>query len=251
MLKITELCYRYPGGPDLLKSVNFELEPGTFLAILGNNGAGKSTLIKCFSKIIFPNNGSIRMDGEELLHMSCMELAKRVALVSQSVPSTRMTVHDMVMLGRRPYMHWRFTEQDHRIVHEAMDRLGLSPIRGRYLDELSGGERQKVMFARALAQQPRVMLLDEPTSSLDLCNQYRVLSLMRQICHEEGITAMMVIHDLNLALRFCDLFLLLHGGTVFRFGGPEILDREALRQVYGLSGDVKDVDGVKMVAVDL
>lgn len=250
MLKIKELRFHYHNGPEVLKSVDFHLKKGEFLAILGNNGVGKSTMLKCFNRIISPDSGSVSMEGEEILQMSHREVSKRIAFVAQSVPNIQMTVHDMVMLGRRPYMKWGFTEKDHEIVHEAMDSLHISHLRGRFLNELSGGERQKVMLARALAQQPKVLLLDEPTSSLDLKNQYQVLEIVRDICHEKGITAMVVIHDLNLALRFCDRFLLMKKGEVYRYGGQEILDREALLQVYGVHGDVVDVENQKMILVD-
>ena len=250
MMEIKNVAYHYKGGPQVLQDVSFTLEPGQFLAILGNNGAGKSTLLKCFNHILKPDAGEVLLDGENLLSMSAREVAKRVAFVSQSVPSTQMTVHDVVMLGRRPYMKWGFTEEDHAIVHDAMHRLDVEDMRGRFLNQLSGGEKQKVMLARALAQQPKVLLLDEPTSALDIQNQYQVLNLVRSICHKDQITAIVVIHDLNLALRFCDRFLLLKGGEVFRYGDRSVLDGEALRQVYGVQAKVVEVEGRHMVLVD-
>lgn len=250
MLKVKNLKFRYPGGPQILKEIDFELEDGKFLAVLGNNGAGKSTMLKCFNRIIDPEEGSICLDGEEIRRMSMREVAKRIAFVAQTIPAAQMTVHDMVMLGRKPYMRWGFTEDDHMIVHEAMDRLGVTKIRGRFLNALSGGERQKVMLARALAQKPKFLLLDEPTSSLDLKNQYQVLRIVREICHETGIAAIMVIHDLNLALRFCDRFLLMQDGAVFRYGDDRVIDREAIWQVYGVHGETAEIRGRKMVLVD-
>ena len=250
MMEIKNVAYHYKGGPQVLQDVSFTLEPGQFLAILGNNGAGKSTLLKCFNHILKPDAGAVLLDGENLLSMSAREVAKRVAFVSQSVPSTQMTVHDVVMLGRRPYMKWGFTEEDHAIVHDAMHRLDVEDMRGRFLNQLSGGEKQKVMLARALAQQPKVLLLDEPTSALDIQNQYQVLKLVRSICHKDQITAIVVIHDLNLALRFCDRFLLLKDGEVFRYGDRSVLDGEALRQVYGVQAKVVEVEDRHMVLVD-
>lgn len=184
MLTVEHLSYRYRSGPQVLRDVGFSLEDGQFMAILGNNGVGKSTMLKCFNRILTPDSGSVQADGEELLRLPGREIAKRMAFVAQSVPATQMTVHDMVMLGRRPYMKWGFTEEDHKIVHEAIDQLGVSHLRGRFLSQLSGGERQKVMLARALAQQPKILLLDEPTSSLDIQNQYQVLRIVRDICHD-------------------------------------------------------------------
>ena len=250
MMEIKNITYHYKGGPEVLKDVSFRVEPGQFLAILGNNGVGKSTLLKCFNHILKPDAGQVLLDGENLLSMSAREVAKRVAFVSQSVPSTQMTVHDVVMLGRKPYMKWGFTENDHHIVHDAMHRLDVEDMRGRFLNQLSGGEKQKVMLARALAQQPQVLLLDEPTSALDIQNQYQVLKIVRDICHTDNIIVVVVIHDLNLALRFCDRFLLLKDGEVFRYGDRSVLDSEALRQVYGVDAKVVEVEGRHMVLVD-
>ena len=250
MMQVRNLNYHYKGCPEVLKDVSFDIEPGKFLAILGNNGVGKSTLLKCFNHILKPDSGEVILDGQNLLKQSPREVAKKVAFVSQSVPSTQMTVHDVVMLGRRPYMKWGFTEEDHNIVHDAMHRLDVEDMRGRFLNQLSGGEKQKVMLARALAQQPKVLLLDEPTSALDIQNQYQVLKLVREFCHKDNMIAVVVIHDLNLALRFCDRFLLLKDGQVYRHGDRSILDSEALRDVYGVDAKVVEIEGRHMVLVD-
>ena len=250
MMEIKHLSYHYKGYSQVLNDVSFDIEPSKFLAILGNNGVGKSTLLKCFNHILKPDAGEVLLDGQNLLKMSGREVAKQVAFVSQSVPSTQMTVHDVVMLGRRPYMKWGFTPEDHAIVHEAMDRLGLNAMRGRFLGQLSGGEKQKVMLARALAQQPKALLLDEPTSALDIQNQYQVLKIVRDICHKDNMVAVVVIHDLNLALRFCDHFLLLKDGKVYRHGDRSILDSTALKEVYGVDAKVVEIEGRHMVLVE-
>lgn len=249
MLTVEHLHFRYKSGPAVLKDISFSLDDGQFLAILGNNGVGKSTMLKCFNKILPARQGRIFMNKEDLLQMPSREIAKRVAFVAQSIPDTQMTVHDIVMLGRRPYMGFSFTENDHRIVHEAMEQLGLLSMRGRFLNQLSGGERQKVILARALAQQPKVLLLDEPTSSLDLQNQYQVLSIVKDICHTTGITAILVIHDLNLALRFCDRFLLLKNGEVYDYGSQSIITPQSIQDVYGIKADVLEVKGQPLVFV--
>ena len=242
MLNVENLAYHYKGRPAVLKDVNFNVNTGEFLAILGNNGVGKSTMLKCFNKILTPDGGKIILDDENLLQMSARQVAQRVAFVAQNVASTQMTVHDMVMLGRRPYMKWGFTEDDHQIVHHAMAQLRIEPLRGRFLNELSGGEREKVM--------PKLLLLDEPTSSLDIQNQYQVLQIVRDICHEQHLTAIVVIHDLNLALRFCDRFVLLRQGGVYACGGKEVLDRDALRDVYHVDAEVVAVQKQNIVLVD-
>ena len=250
MMEVKNLSFRYKGCPEVLKNISFRMEPGKFLAILGNNGVGKSTLLKCFDHILKPDSGQVILDGEDLLKLPGREVAKKVAFVSQSVPSTQMTVHDVVMLGRRPYMRWGFTEEDHMIVHDAMHRLDVEDMRGRFLAQLSGGEKQKVMLARALAQQPKVLLLDEPTSALDIQNQYHVLKTVRDICHKDDMIAVIVIHDLDLALRFCDRFLLLKDGEVYRHGDRSVLDSEALKEVYGVDAKVVEVEGRHMVLVE-
>ena len=152
MIQVDHLCYHYKGGRPILRDVSFELDSGRFLAVLGNNGVGKSTLLKCINRILTAD--SCRVDGEDLLALSHREIAKRVAFVAQHVPDTQMTVHDMVMLGRRPYMTWGVTEHDHDVVHDAMRYLNLENMRGRFLNQLSGGERQKVMLAGAGADAP-------------------------------------------------------------------------------------------------
>ena len=250
MICVDHLCYHYKGGRPILRDVSFELEDGRFLAVLGNNGVGKSTLLKCMNRILTADSGHCRIDGEDLLTLSHREIAKRVAFVAQHVPDTQMTVHDMVMLGRRPYMTWGVTEHDHHVVHEAMRYLNLEDMRGRFLNRLSGGERQKVMLARALAQRPRILLLDEPTSSLDIQNQYQVLQIVRNICDADGLTAIVVIHDLNLALRFCDYFVLLKNGQVYRSGSREILGRQSLKDVYRVNAQVTNVQSQNIVLVD-
>lgn len=250
MIEAKGICFHYKNCPVVLQNVDFQAEDGHFLAILGNNGAGKSTLLKCMNGILKPDAGSLLLDGEDLLIMPHRQVAQRVAFVAQTVASTQMTVHDMVMLGRRPYMGWSFSREDHDIVHAAMARLGLMDMRGRFLNQLSGGERQKVMLARALAQQPRLLLLDEPTSALDIRNQYQVLKIVGELCRTEGLTAVVVIHDLTLALRFCDRFLLMRDGQVYRCGGLEVLDKTALREVYGVDAEPVVVNGRHIVLVN-
>lgn len=250
MIEAKGICFHYKNCPVVLQNVDFQAEDGRFLAILGNNGAGKSTLLKCMNGILKPDAGSLLLDGEDLLTMPHRQVAQRVAFVAQTVASTQMTVHDMVMLGRRPYMGWSFSREDHDIVHAAMARLGLMDMRGRFLNQLSGGERQKVMLARALAQQPRLLLLDEPTSALDIRNQYQVLKIVGELCRTEGLTAVVVIHDLTLALRFCDRFLLMRDGQVYRCGGLEVLDKTALREVYGVDAEPVVVNGRHIVLVN-
>lgn len=247
MMRVEGLNFSYPCGRQILREVFFEADSGSFLAVLGNNGAGKSTLLKCFDQILRPQSGSVTVDGAELLTLSLGELARQVAFVTQSAALTRMTVYETLLLGRKPYIKWGVSQEDRRMVDDTLRRMGLEGFAMRYLHQLSGGEQQKVLLARALVQQPKLLLLDEPTSNLDLRNQYEVLSLVREVCRERNITAILVIHDLNLALRFCDRFVFLHGGTVFAAGDHSVVSPENIRAVYGMESVVEQVAGVPVV----
>ena len=250
MLNVNGLSFRYRGGEPLLKGVSFSIGAGQCEAVLGNNGAGKSTLMKCVGRLLNANAGSVQLNGSELTQLSHREIAKRVAFVAQSAPRTRLTVYDSVLLGRKPYMKWAFSAEDRAIAENAIAQMQLSGLEERFTDELSGGEQQKVMLARALAQQPELLLLDEPTSSLDLQNQHLVLGLVREICERTGIAAMVIIHDLNLALRFCDRFLMLSGGEICFSGGAEVVNRESIARVYGIPAKVVEIGGRRVVIAD-
>ena len=247
MLEVKSLSFAYRCGRQIMEDVSFSVPGGACLAVLGNNGAGKSTLLSCLAGLLRPRTGRVLVDGEDLLGMDAGRAARTVALVSQFAPASRLTVYDMVLLGRRPYLKWDFTAADRALTEEALERLGLSELALRYADRLSGGEGQKVQLARALVQQPRLLLLDEPTSSLDLRSQYEVLGLVSQLCRERGLTAVAVLHDLNLALRFCHRFLLLHGGRVYAQGDASVVSPRAIREVYGMEAAVRRVDGVPVV----
>lgn len=250
MLNVNGLSFRYRGGEPLLKGVSFSIEAGQCAAVLGNNGAGKSTLMKCVGRLLNANEGSISLNGTELTRLSHREIAKRVAFVAQSAPQTRLTVYDSVLLGRRPYMKWTFSAEDRAIAENAIAQMQLSGLEERFCDELSGGEQQKVMLARALSQQPELLLLDEPTSNLDLQNQHLVLGLVQQICRHTGIAAMVIIHDLNLALRFCDRFLMLSGGEICFSGDAEVVNRQSIARVYGIPAEVVSLGGRRVVLAD-
>ena len=249
MMRVENLHFSYPCGRQILRDVSFQAEKGSFLAILGNNGAGKSTLLKCFDQILRPQQGSVTVDGTELLTLSLGDLARQVAFVAQGAAGAQLTVYDTLLLGRKPYIKWGVSQEDRRIVNDTLRHMGLEELAMRYLHQLSGGEQQKGLLARALVQQPKLLLLDEPTSNLDLRNQYEVLDLVRRVCREQGITAVLVIHDLNLALRFCDRFVMLHNGTVFAAGDASVVTPEALRAVYGVEALVTRTAGEPVVVV--
>lgn len=246
MIQVKDLCFSY-GRTPVLERVSFQVEPGTCTAVLGNNGAGKSTLITCMNRVRTPAGGCVLVDGRDVLRLRRDQAARLVSYVAQKSELGHVTVYDTVLLGRRPYLHWNLTEQDHALVRQALERLDLSAYALRYLDELSGGELQKVMLARALVQEPRLLLLDEPTSSLDPKNQHEVLALVRQVARERQIAVLVILHDLNLALRYCDQFLFLKEGRIFAQGGREVMNPETIRAVYGMQVHVRTVDNVPVV----
>lgn len=248
MIEVRELCFSYgKNQPLVLDHVSCRLEPGHCVAILGNNGAGKSTLLKCINRIQRPGGGSVTVDGQALDSISRRQLARQIAFVPQrSEPSDTM-VFDAVLLGRKPYIKWDVTAEDKQIVAQLLEQMQLTDHSTRYLSELSGGELQKVVLARALAQQPRYLLLDEPTSSLDPRNQNDMLDLLREISRAQKIGVAVVIHDLNLALRFCDRFLFLRESRVYADGDLSIVTPETIEAVYGMRAEILEHKGRKLV----
>ena len=248
MIEVKDLSFSYGRGtPEILKRIAFSAPEGTITAILGNNGVGKSTLLKCLNRILKPQRGEILLDGTDAQTLSDQELAQRIAYVPQSLTRTDTTVYDMVLLGRKPYIRWDITQHDHKIVRGALRRLQLEDKMLRSISTLSGGEAQKVILARALAQEPRVLLLDEPTSSLDPNNPHAVLRLVRHITAEKGLSTICVVHDLNLAVRYCDRFLFLRDGEVYASGGKTIMTPETIEEVYGFRTHVIDYMGVPVI----
>lgn len=246
MINIKNISFAYE-TKKIIDEISFDIKDNQFIAILGNNGAGKSTLLKCLNGIYHTKGGSVYVSGEETLSMHRKEAAKRIAYVAQKNEGSRVSVFDTVLLGRKPYIKWDATKNDIEIVENIILQMELEKIKFRYIDEISGGELQKVMLARALAQQPKFLLLDEPTSSLDPRNQYEVLRIIRRISKELAISVAIVIHDLNLALRYCDKFLFLKDGSIFSYGGMETMTPECLRAVYNMPVSIIDYNGIKVV----
>jgi iron complex transport system ATP-binding protein len=247
MMEVKKLTFSYAPGKTILEQIAFDTQQGECTAVLGNNGAGKSTLIKCLNRILQPRDGMVSVDGKQIQTMKRQDIAKYLAYVAQKNESDRFTVYDAVLLGRKPYITLNATKEDHSIVSDILEKMNLKNYALRYLDELSGGELQKVMLARALAQQPSILMLDEPTSSLDLKNQYEVLGIVREIAASEKISVIMVIHDLNLALRYCDKFLFVKDCKVFAYGGREVMNERNISEVYGIKVARSKVHGVDMI----
>jgi iron complex transport system ATP-binding protein len=230
-ITINKLCFSY-NSLRVLNDVNFEVNDGQILGVIGPNGSGKSTLLKCMDRILKPVQSSIYIDCKELNSLTMNELAKLIGYVPQRENSRfPITVFDAILLGRKPFLSWKPSLHDMEKVAEIIEMLKLEDIAMRDIEEISGGQRQKVMIARALAQEPDLLLLDEPTSNLDMRHQLEVLNLVKEFAGN-GTSSVVSVHDLNLAARYCDRFVLLHEGNVFAAGGQEVLSPENIELVY-------------------
>ena len=234
----------------LIEEIEIELKKGEILTLIGPNGAGKSTVLKSITKQLALLGGTIYLGREDLKGMSGEALSQKMAVVlTQRLKTELMSCEDVVATGRYPYTgkFGILSEDDRRIVKESMELIHISELADRSFTQISDVQKQRVMLARAIAQEPKLMLLDEPTSSLDPRNQYESMELIRHCAHDHNIAVLVVIHDLNLALRFCDRFLFLKDGTVFASGGREAVTPESIRAVYGMEATVEQFDGIPMV----
>lgn len=246
MLTVDGLAFSYRSEP-VLDGVGFTVRAGESLAVLGNNGAGKSTLLRCIARVLRPGAGTVYLDGVDIHSLGSNGLARILGYVPQRTEASHMTVYDAVLVGRRPHITWGVSRHDHEVVERVVAQLGLEDLALRPIDELSGGELQKTVIARALASEPRVLLLDEPTASLDLRNQLDVLDLVKRVTAEQGVAVVAVMHDLNLTLRFADSFLFLADGRVRACGGPEVVTSETISAVYGVPVHVTSIGGRTVV----
>src|SRR5579875_806897 len=251
LVEIDDLAFGYTNQP-LLYGVQVSVWSGEMVGLLGPNGSGKTTLLRLLSGILHPQQGRILLDGRDLAAWGRRGTARRVAVVPQElqVPFA-FTVEQMVSLGRTPFINLlgTRTSRDREIVREAMHVAEVDPLAERVFNELSGGERQRVMIAMALAQQPRLLLLDEPTSHLDIKYQIEVLELVRRLNRETGVTVIAAMHDLNLAARDFPRLLLFQRGIVADGGPAEVLEPRLLQRVYGVAVQVGVMPGAEHLSV--
>ena len=237
MLEARSVAFSYRADRPLLRDVSVALKPGSFLALLGVNGCGKSTLLQCLTNMIKPQAGEVLLD----------ERARKVAMVAQHSHANRLTVFDSVLLGRRPYMNGGPSKQDLDSVANMLGRLGMEDKALSYVDVLSGGEYQKVVLARAFVQSAQTLLLDEPTNNLDPANQQEIMRAVREEVDTSGIAAGAVLHDINLALRYCDRFMFIADGLVDAAGDASVVTPAEIRRGDGMDVDISEHKGVKAV----
>lgn len=248
-ISINNLNFSY-NGSFTLKDINEHIETGEFTAFVGPNGSGKSTLLKCIDRILIPNKGEILFNDQNIKYYKREKIAKIIAYVPQNEGNIYpVTVFDAVLIGRKPYVNWALSKNDFDKTAEVIEKLDLGDIALNEIYKLSGGQRQRVYIARALAQEPKVLLLDEPTANLDLRHQLEVLELL-QVLSENGITIIIAIHDLNMAIKFCSKFVMINKGKIFAAGGKEIITSGNIEQLYGVKVKIIEEDG-EMIIIPL
>ena len=248
MLSVQSVTFKYGRfAPQVLKGVDLQLEAGQIGILLGKNGSGKTTLFKNILGIHAPSQGEISFDGEDLLKLSKRERAKRIAYVPQDIRFGALTVFDSVLLGRISRFGMKAGEEDYKAVEKLLEDMGLKEYALRNVEELSGGERQKIAIARAMAQEPKMMVFDEPTGNLDIANEQQILREAKRLAREKGIAILSSLHDLNRALAFGDKFFFLKNGVVRYTGGKECFTREIIRDIFDIDVDIRQIDGEKVI----
>lgn len=226
------------GSTAILRNVNLGFREGEVTALLGHNGSGKSTLLKVLARQLLPSSGDVKLLGKSCQQTGAREFARNVGYLPQHPPGTDgLTVRELVTLGRYPWRGplGRYNADDHRLIDQAIDDTGLRPFHHRSVDTLSGGERQRAWIAMLLAQQTRCLLLDEPISALDVKHQVETLRLVHRLAEERALTVIVVLHDVDLAARFCDRLVALKSGQLVADGSPrEIMESGILETIYGV-----------------
>lgn len=245
-MDVRDVSFSY-GSKKILDKISFDADGRQVISIMGPNGAGKTTLLKCLCKIYAPYEGSVLINGQDMLDLNGRELAKRIAFVPQSAPVSRLNVFDYILMGRRPHIEWSAARSDIDKVSSVIDALGMSHLSLRYMDQISGGEFQKAQIARAMVQEPDVLILDEPSNNLDISNQHTTMHMIEHAARSRGMCTIMTMHDINLAVHYSDRFLFLKDGKVAAFGGAEIITEELVRNVYGMRAEIVHHKGVPFI----
>lgn len=244
MLQVDALSFEYKKKP-ILTDISLTVRKGQMISIVGPNGTGKTTLIKCLAGIQRPSCGTILINGKDAFGMHRRDHARCVGYVPQSSPSKfPITVFEAVLMGRRPYITWKPTQTDFQKTAQVIESMNLKDIALRDFDKLSGGQKQKVLLARAIAQETDVLLLDEPTSNLDLKHQLEVLEMISSLVRTKQVAAILAMHDLNLASRFSNRVVMMKEGQILCSGTPgEVMTVENISTVYGVHAVVSQNEG--------
>jgi iron complex transport system ATP-binding protein len=248
MLEIKNITFRYSRrAPLILDNINLTLEKGEIGIILGKNGSGKTTLFKNILGIEKPESGSILYDGKDLLRLSRRERAGYIAYVPQDIQFGDLTVYDTVLMGRMAYFGLRAGKEDEKITEEVLNDMGLTELASRNANELSGGERQKIAIARALVQEPKLLIFDEPTGNLDIANEQLILKEAKKVAKEKGIGILTSLHDLNQAMDLGTKFFFIKEGKIVYSGGPEIVTKEVIKEIFNADVEIIEHDGRSII----
>ena len=248
MLSVENVTFRYDRqGPDVLRGVNLELKSGEIGILLGRNGSGKTTLFQNILGILNPRSGTIRLDGEDSRRLSRAQRARRIAYVPQDIRFGALSVFDSVLMGRVSYFGMKAGQADYLAVERILRDMGLEGFAQRNVEELSGGERQKIAVARAMAQEPKLMVFDEPTGNLDIANEQQIITEARRLAREKHIGILSSLHDLNRAMDFGDKFFFLKDGVVKYTGGKECFREDVLRDIFDINVKIAQVDGQPVI----
>ncbi|AZV46418.1 iron ABC transporter ATP-binding protein [Nautilia sp. PV-1] len=239
-------CYK---SSKILNDISFELKKGEVVAILGVNGAGKSTLLKSIARIIKPKKGTVYLGKEDLHRLDYAELGKKVGYVNQKSEGGYLNVFDTLLLGRKVYFRHSPKKEDLAKVEEMLKILDLEKKAFVPTNELSGGELQKVVIARALLQESEVLLLDEPTNNLDIKNQVNILKLIRNYSKNKEILSILVMHDINLALKFCDKFIFMKNGKIEEEGDISIINGDIIKKIYDIDVEICEYKNDKIIII--
>lgn len=250
MINLSGVYKKYNGVTALAIS-ELEIPENKLIGIIGPNGSGKSTLLSCIANSIKPTSGNIFIDGIEVRRYDRIEFAKKISIMNQSTDvNLNLTIEDLVSFGRYPYSKGNLTWEDMEIVNDAIYNTGIDHIRNKYITQVSGGERQRALVSLLLAQQSKYILLDEPLNNLDMKSSVQLMDLLRNIVHNNGVTVIIVLHDINFAMNYADSLILMNKGQIAHHGSPEsIRTNGIMSEIYGIPIDIMLTNNSKYICV--
>ncbi|GAA0227312.1 iron ABC transporter ATP-binding protein [Metaclostridioides mangenotii] len=244
MIKLKNISKHY-GKKEVINNVNLELPQNKLIAFIGSNGAGKSTLISIISRTLAKDAGEVFIDDKELKDWNNSELSKRLSILRQSNHlNIRLTVRDLVSFGRYPHSQGKLTEEDEKFIDDSLNYLGLTDLQDRFLDELSGGQRQMAYIAMVIAQDTDYIFLDEPLNNLDMLHSVQIMKVLKRLVNELNKTVMIVIHDINFVSCYADYVIAMKNGQIVQDGDTkDIMNSPVLKEIYGMDIDIQNIDG--------
>ncbi len=250
MLRVSDVAFSYK-DEGTLKNITFDIMPGEFVALMGPNGSGKTTMMRCINKIMDIDSGSIEIDGQNIAGLSMSEMSRICTTVpADTAVEFSLSVRDYVALGRSPYIKtiWWEDEEDERLIGDAMWDLGVADYANRRLQELSSGERARVLLAKGIVQTPKVLLVDEPSAHLDIKYKIQIMEILKGLSRSKGLTVLIASHDINLLTRFCDRILLLSEGHIVNYGtAKQVVTEDAIERVFDIKVKVVEEEGTVYV----